>query len=590
MTAQQRPEDDYDLVVKAKLFHDVYNQNVGWAVKDTYNEAVISNPNVHTVYVAPVGHFNAGKTFVTNKLSGKNFPCGDRKHTEGLSIAVTRSNPSDKSEGSAGSPVHQVAWMDTAGMNSPVVESESAMAVGPDGTVVEMAPANLVESDPAAAAEHGRRSMEALYTQLREVKRLEDFHRHAAFEFADVFLFVINQISHNDQLEILLLLQRIHRAGVNKSVFVVHNLRGWTVEQLNDKKDDGYTYITRIKTLFFMKDTKVNVSAYIDAAKNLVLGGEAQAGQHAVSREVIKLYGTFLHPAGSRVEMQHVFLVDDKADAVHNACVLAHLRNEVTITIAKPGSVKARLERVVTKLQPQFAQTNLQNPPSLQVTKFGAKEWRVVAVPKEGEVIHAQTRALQLPSYLTLGSDDLQYNVLKLRGSTATTSAAAASATVAVNPGSTEKIMYAVQFVIPGLTPAEVTQIKADMKWNSGALRLEQTPEGRKALVIDFATTEHVAQGQLLAKLQAALNPEAVAFTENSLTLVEDGTRPYFDRSSNTRPVTVQIRTGLEKLSTMTRPLVAYNDGILSIVVTSSEKPPKAAPPAAAAAAPAAAE
>ena len=51
-----------------------------------------------------------------------------------------------------------------------------------------------------------------------------------------------------------------------------------------------------------------------------------------------------------------------------------------------------------------------------------------IPVPKEGEVIHAQTRALQLPSYLTLGSDDLQYNVLKLKGSTATTSAAAASA------------------------------------------------------------------------------------------------------------------------------------------------------------------
>ena len=583
--AAGRPEDDYDLVVKAKLFRDVYDTKVGWAIKDTYKEAVISAANVHTVYVAPVGHFNAGKTFVTNKLSGKNFPCGDRKHTEGLSIAVTRSNPSDTTEPSASSPVHQIAWMDTAGMNSPVVECEGAMQEGADK--VEMAPANLVESDPAAAAEHGRKSMEALYTQLREVKRLEDFHRHAAFEFADVFLFVINQISHNDQLEILLLLQRIHRAGVNKSVFVVHNLRGWTVEQLNEKKDDGYTYITRIQTLFFMKDTKVNVSAYIDAEKNLVLGGEAKAGQQAVAREVIKLYGTFQHPAGSRVEMQHVFLVDDKKDAIHNACVLAHLRNEVTITIAKPGSVKARLERVVTKLQPQFAQTNLQNPPPLQVVKGEDGKWRMVAVPKEGEVIQAQTRALQLPSYLTLGSDDLQYNVLKLKGSTATTSAAAASATAAVNPGATEKIMYAVQFVIPGLTPLEVAQIKEDMKWNSGALRLEQTPEGRKALVIDFATTEHVAQGQLLAKLQASLNPEAVAFTENSLTLVEDGTRPYFDRSSNTRPVTVQIRTGLEKLSTMTRPLVAYNDGILSIVVTSSEKPPKptAAPAAAAAAA-----
>lgn len=571
-------------MVKAKLFRDVYDKNVGWAIKDTYNNKAISEANVHTVYVAPVGHFNAGKTFVTNKLSGKNFPCGDRKHTEGLSIAVTRSNPSDETEPSASSPVHQIAWMDTAGMNSPVVECEGPMQDGAD--TVPMAPANLVDSDPVAAAEHGRKSMEALYAQLREVKRLEDFHRHAAFEFADVYLFVINQISHNDQLEILLLLQRIHRAGVNKSVFVVHNLRGWTVEQLNEKKDDGFTYITRIQTLFFMKETKVNVSAYIDAQKNLVLGGEAKAGQQAVSCEVLKLYGTFQHPAGSRVEMQHVFLVDDNKDKIHNACVLAHLRNEVAITIAKPGSVKARLERVVTKLQPQFAQTNLQNPPPLQVVKGEDGKWRMVAVPKEGEVIQAQTRALQLPSYLTLGSDDLQYNVLKLRGSTATMSAAAASATAAVNPGATEKIMYAVQFVIPGLTPAEVTQIKANMKWNTGALRLEQTPEGRKALVIDFATTEHVAQGQLLAKLQASLNPEAVAFTENSMTLVEDGTRAYFDRSSNTRPVTVQIRTGLEKLSTMTRPLVAYNDGILTIVVTSSEKPPK--PAAAPVAAPAA--
>lgn len=157
--AVTRAEDLYDMVIKARQFREVYDMRVGWAV-DPYNEATIAARNVQTVFVAPVGHFNAGKTFVTNKLSGKNLPCGDRKHTEGLSIAVTRTNPGG--EVTANQPIQQIAWMDTAGMNSPVVQNADAV-----NTNVPLAQADLPEHDPAKAAEHGREAMDALYTQLR---------------------------------------------------------------------------------------------------------------------------------------------------------------------------------------------------------------------------------------------------------------------------------------------------------------------------------------------------------------------------------------------------------------------------------------
>jgi hypothetical protein len=325
------------------------------------------------------------------------------------------------------------------------------------------------------------------------------------------------------------------------------------------------------------------VQAKMDSERNLVVEGFTPRGAVTTeTNDVQRMFGTFADPAGSRVEMLHLFMLDDAKEASYNASVLALLRTEITTVLASNVSACVALERIFAKEQHMFAQTDMYQPPSLKFVKVGEQEWRVQHVEK-GVVTtkNVPAKALQLPSFLTIGSDDLQYNVVQLIGK------------LASKGKQEERIMYGVQIVLPGLTPEAVAAIKAQMKWSGNgkegaAIRMEPSEAGRRTLAIDFETTELLATPALMTKLQDKTESEQLLVNEMLLTegtIVSEGTRPIFDVTTKSRKSRVQIRVGVEKVATMQRPLMAYNDGVLTIVIASTLPPPKASPPAAAEAA-----
>jgi hypothetical protein len=433
-----------------------------------------------------------------------------------------------------------------------------------------------LHDDAEKAEQHGVKLLDTLEKDLSEVKRIEDFHRAVAYEFADVYLFVINQMSHQDQLEILLLLQTIQRTKVQKSVYIVHNLQQWSLADLNAKRADNYSYVERLELLFFTKHTDKEVKATVDERWNLAIprAGATSEGLTTVKTTVPVLFGAFADPETRHtVEMLHVFLVNDKLDIpekTHNACSLAHLRHAITQKIPPPSTVLGTVSRIMTQVQHFFAVIPAAKPPELGFKEVSETEWRVYHLPKgaSGKVadpakVDVKPLAMVLPSFLTLGSDHLQYNVVQLEGRVAQVGGANAQGMIA-------RTMYGVQIVVPGLRASEFAELKTKLgKWNAAGTRME-TLDRKKTLQLDFQAKEHLAPAQIVAKILAEFPQGLVSACEFDPKVVHEGTRPTLDPVSNSRSLTAQMRTGLQSISIMVRPLVAYSDGILSVVVTSS--------------------
>ena len=548
---------EYNAVIKGSRLTDVYSDG-GWQVATDAARFEALTKRIHTIRVSPIGHFNVGKTFIVNKLSGLRLPDGDRAHTAGLSVAVT-----------AFAGKQQIAWLDTAGLNSPAVHSGAG---GLGGGAGDAAASPDPEADAAGSSAHTKRAMGELREELREVKRMEEFRRAVAFEFADVLLFVVGQMSHEDQLNMVLLMKQIQASqGGAKQVFVVHNLRTWTREQLHRVRDDGYTYVTRIKTLFFMNAFEVNQTALVDANNELVVEGKQSHGQErAVKASIPKLEGQFGHDGNvSGISMLHMFVCDDAKEGEYNAAVFAHLRQCLGSELGVNEPVTAALERTMTAVQARFVEMDAgAKRPALQVVQAGEGGGYVVrAAGERGRGLTVQR--VELDSYLTLESDALQFNVLKLLGR------------AAAKPGgdlaTTKKVYYGLQFVLPGLTPDEVEAVRsvARFQGKGAALRLE-APEGTRVLTVDFRTVERAlpkhTMGKVHGQLRAALG-EGIALESECPTLhPSGGASSGFDAASLERPVAVQLRTGLSKVSALTKPVVSYNDGVLCIVVASTEK------------------
>jgi hypothetical protein len=136
--------------------------------------------------------------------------------------------------------------------------------------------------------------------------------------------------------------------------------------------------------------------------------------------------------------------------------------------------------------------------------------------------------------------------------------------------GMVARTMYGVQIVVPGLRASDVAELKQKLgKWNAAGTRMDQL-DRKKTLHLDFQAKEQLAPDHIVAKIVAQLPPGIVSVCEFEPEVIHEGTRPTLNPVSNSHSLTAQLRTGLQNISIMVRPLVTYSDGILSILVTSS--------------------
>eukprot|EP00667_Euglena_gracilis_P005002 EG_transcript_5025 len=150
----------------------------GWVVDDRRVDLEQWRGTIVTV----LGEFNRGKTWVLNRLTGTRLPTGVNIRTEGLSfkrLTLARK---------------ELALLDTAGAGSPV------RSVTPG--------------------------------QLQQKKATEKFLRDVVFECADIFLYVVNDISAEEQIQLHSLALSLEQSSKeDKRIIVIHNLRERVTEE-----------------------------------------------------------------------------------------------------------------------------------------------------------------------------------------------------------------------------------------------------------------------------------------------------------------------------------------------------------------------
>jgi hypothetical protein len=272
---------------------------------------------------------------------------------------------------------------------------------------------------------------------------------------------------------------------------------------------------------------------------------------------------------------QHLFMLDDQREAMHNSGVVAFLRDQISLCVARRGTVKAHLEEALTNVQRRFvdsAETFELRLVKKQMDTAAANAekkavWRIVsACGDKPKPVAASAHEVHLPTYVALGSGDLRYNVMRIVGSTSTGGGTNVSAT------QQKKVIYLVQMVLPGMSKAAVEEVRATMKWNAAesALRMDVS-DGSRALVLDFGATLDIAQRHVQDKLQLLMQEESeAAFVwESTEAVVDPGTRPTF--TTLTDPLqhraAVLLRVVIEKLSTVMRPTTVYSDGVLTVAL-----------------------
>eukprot|EP00667_Euglena_gracilis_P006638 EG_transcript_6696 len=174
--------DYYDLIIKLDDFMSVCRK--GWLIDDRRMDI----ESWKGVIVTVLGDFNKGKTHVLNRLTGTKLPSGINIRTEGLSFK--RMKLARK----------EVCLLDTAGGGSPVRSVTPA--------------------------------------QLQQKKAMEKFLRDVVFECADVFLYILNDISAEEQIQLHSLALSLEQSTKeDKRIIVIHNLRERaTLEEMNEAR------------------------------------------------------------------------------------------------------------------------------------------------------------------------------------------------------------------------------------------------------------------------------------------------------------------------------------------------------------------
>eukprot|EP01001_Neometanema_parovale_P011480 NODE_772_length_2108_cov_85.934005_g734_i0.p1 GENE.NODE_772_length_2108_cov_85.934005_g734_i0~~NODE_772_length_2108_cov_85.934005_g734_i0.p1 ORF type:complete len:642 (+),score=96.86 NODE_772_length_2108_cov_85.934005_g734_i0:54-1979(+) len=180
---KRTPDDWYDLVIHIDDFMSVCRK--GWNVSDRRVEFESWSGTIVTV----LGEFNKGKTWVLNELTGSKLPSGVNIRTEGLSfkrLELAR---------------RELALLDTAGAGSPV------KSVTPG--------------------------------QLQQKKAMEKFLRDVVFECADIFMYIVNDISAEEQIQLHSLALSLEQSTKDeKRILVIHNLRErQTAEDMKEARD-----------------------------------------------------------------------------------------------------------------------------------------------------------------------------------------------------------------------------------------------------------------------------------------------------------------------------------------------------------------
>ena len=608
---QQVGAEKYDAVVRIPLFAQAYDKDQGW--KLALHEPSIAELDRHTgVRVVPIGHFNAGKTWLLRKLIAESdtalkemkLATGTDVHTEGFSIKMARLAQQSQ----------KCVFLDTAGLNSPVtsIGALGSLLRGPDGESV---------------ANTDAEKMRAMQNMLEELKRHETFIRHVAFDFAQVFLVVVGHISHRDQLDLINLVEQAARCTTAKEVIVVHNLKRMTLGDFNGKKDNqtGDSYLQSMEKVF-------KLSAHWVRANN-------------EGSEVPELFGAFgvCEVAGAdkpKVQIRHLFLTnDDEPEGKHqNGFVLQRIREAINLLSPAAGSVLTDLCKIMT----QCAASMVRLPPGKVIELRAHRERRrifagVVSKAELDELASSKTKAAENDGLKKLreqataakaeleqasaggqeptaaqrkafeqAEEELCEGMALAAGQTAFRVLDAKSLTLldpAVDPVTCKSItlgsvakksnasdkyvrfnvtrmrgwaadvphwLTSVHMTLPGLAEGQLAAIREQLRWEAGAEEYKATPQSNVSVLFTFDAEVLVVPARQVESLNNAKSKTGkVAVEGTDVQVVDAGSRPFPVRvgAKASEVLHVVVPTDIRNAIREVEPVVTYARGILTVTI-----------------------
>ncbi len=190
-TPQSVTEVNKNLVGKLRMDEEaVLNPMPGWRVLTSarFKDLMKENPKRDVKVIALLGEFDKGKSMIINRLVGKNLPSSHRLQTIGLSIVYVEYEEK------------LFLFIDTAGSDAPIQAVDR----------------------------------ESIQNKIAEEKFLKDL----VYELADVFIYVVNEVTASEQIEIQALTEKLcNNKKSFSNLLVVHNFKNAdTADLFNEMK------------------------------------------------------------------------------------------------------------------------------------------------------------------------------------------------------------------------------------------------------------------------------------------------------------------------------------------------------------------
>ena len=222
----------------------IYNQKEG-------KEYYLKKKEEETVVVGVIGNKNMGKTFFLEKLSSYDIPKGFNIKTVGLSVRYGTS------------PAHNVAILDSAGQETPLLKMESLNNKEKfiplqkfeikDKNIEEEAKENIGKEKNANEQKKENEEPEDEknneFEQYSRDKLITEFFLQKFILWkSDIIILVVGNISLTEQKLLYTVKQEVKNSDESKQIFVVHNLKEYTTEeQVNDYIENTLKKLCRIE-------------------------------------------------------------------------------------------------------------------------------------------------------------------------------------------------------------------------------------------------------------------------------------------------------------------------------------------------------
>ena len=289
---------EYDITLDITNFSNLIRE--GWVIRYNSQEGkqkYLKKKEEDTVVVGVVGNRNKGKSFILALLSGYDIDSGFNTKTVGLSIRYGTS------------PQHNIAILDSAGQESPLLKEENKNLSEDDSKTenekcyskTEETTEELSKDENSSKIEESEESEQNQETpkgninknnkngideQSEETKSIE-FEKHSRDKLiteyfiqkfilwkSDIILLVVGNITFTEQKLLYNVKNAVKSLNTGKQIFVIHNLKELTKEEdVNDYIDNTLKKlfnieIKKIPFLQLLDEKNTNYFPYYFVEKN----------------------------------------------------------------------------------------------------------------------------------------------------------------------------------------------------------------------------------------------------------------------------------------------------------------------------------